>query len=566
MQLEELYHTKFNSPPGTADAHIRAVMMVEEQRFTYTFLLTEWQQAGKAVTSLWQYKPSEKLIGPVCAGIHQLAVKWLEQFGRVFEEARYAQVNINVTECGNTADAGESSLLCEEQQIPLDGAAVFYMGQDIFGMSCHRNPEEGFGGIHYNDEFILKIQSAHMEAGMLGICVDDTEVEGVHYLAYCAEAVYRLKHTTMKYLTITDFRQPFQLMEFIIKAADPDMNVEIEDYDRQKVGKRFLGVRKMHNISLEKEEELYIGDVTITRSISLQGELPEEFRLNEEHGAYLWVKVTAETLYEAYEKIREQLECTAGILNLLVKNDSFLPLYGKNQKMQGWHYPFHENVIYVGSGIYLENCDTAENMYYGGENDSKNVICLEPSIRKYLENDNELDTMFNLFADGGKQDAFLLMLRWFEAGCAAEQLDEKIIYLDMALEFAMSGEGGTSFLTARDVPETAQKELLERIAGSLEEVLEEELCKAVAGQIENTLVKNTSFISKLERFIKAEQLAVSPVEIELIKKMRKKRNAIAHGRRNVKFSKRETEKVTGIISNILLAKVYKVVRENERNR
>lgn len=567
MQLENLYHTKFNSPPGTTDAHILAVMMVEEQRRTYIFLLTEWQQAGNAVISLWQYTPAEKMIGPVCGGIHPLAVKWLEQFGRVFEEARYPQVNINIVECEDMPDTGESSLLCGARQILADGAAIFYMGQDIFGMSCHRNPEESFGGLHYNDEFTLKIQNAHMDAGMLGICVDDTEVEGVHYLAYCAEAAYRLKHTTMKYLTIKDLRQPFQLMEFIIKSADPDMNVEIQDYDRQKVGRRFLGARKIHNILLEKEEELYIGDVTITRSISLQGELPKEFQLHGEHGAYMWVKVTAETLYEAYEKIREELECAAGILNLLVKNDTFLPLYGKNQKMLGWHYPFHENIVYVGRGIYLENCDTAENMYYGGEDDRKNVIRLETSIRRYLEDDNELDAMFNLFVDGEKQDVFLLMLRWFEAGCAADELDEKIIYLDMALEFAMSGEQGTSFLAARGVTEATQKELLEQLAVNLEGILpEEELRKAVAGQIENTLVKNTSFISKLERFVKEEQLAVSPVEIELIKKMRKKRNAIAHGKRNVKFSKRETEKVTGVISNILLAKVYKVVRENERNR
>ncbi len=495
-----------------------------------------------------------------------MAVKWLKQFERVFEETRYAQMNIKILEGADMAAAGESSLMSGKQQLPAEGMAILYMGQDIFGMSCHREPGADFCGIHYNDEFTLKIQNAYMNATMLGICVDDTKVDELRYMAYCAEAVYRLKHTNMKYLSITDIRQPFQLMEFIIKSTDPDMNVEIQDYDSQKVGKRFLGVRKIQNISLEKEEELYIGDVTITRSICLQGDTPKEFLLSDEYGAYMWVKVTAETLYEAYQKIREELECAAGILNLLVKNDTVCPLYGKNSGITEWHYPFHENIVYVGQGIYLENCDTAENMYYGGSDGRKNVICPEKSVKSYLEDDNELDAMFNLFSDGEKHGAFLLMLRWFEAGCAADKPDEKIIYLDMALEFAMSGECGTSFLEARGVTNAVQTELLERIAGSIKEVLpDEELQKAVAGQIENTLVKNTNFISKLERFIKEEQLGITPAEIELVKKMRRRRNAIAHGRRNVTFSKREIEKVTGIISNILLAKVYKVVRENECN-
>lgn len=566
MQLEELYHRKLENVSDTAELRMHAVMMVAEQKQTYTFAVTERQQGEQKGFSLWQYRNDGNRMEPIGKGQQQLAIRWLEQFARVFEEARYRQVYLPVLENGQdgNAEEGAEQLLCEGQAIKTAGAAILYMGQDIFGMSCHAHTESGFGGLHYNDVFELRICNAHIRAEMLGICLDQTRIDEWNYLAYCPEVSYRLKHKNMKYLTVTELRQPFQLIEFIIRSADPDAQVEIAEYETQKVGRHFLGVRKICNLSLGEEEEFYIGDVTVTRGIHLQGKPPEEFALADTVGAYLWVKVTAETLYQAYEKIREELECAAGILNLLIKNDSVLPFYWKKQELPEWRYRFHEAIVYTGDGIYLENCDTAESFYYGGQNEKHSGVYLEKAVREYLADDNALDAMINLFTDQRKHEAFFLMLRWFTAGCAAETLEEKVIYLDMALEFAMSGERGISFLEARGMEETAQREMLETLAGSIQGLaLSKEVQEELQRQITNTLTKNTSFISKLERFIKEEQLLVSASEIELIQKMRKKRNAIAHGKRNVTFSRREAEKVTGIISNLLLAKVYKVVGKDE---
>lgn len=566
MQIEQLFQINFKYPPNTTDTRILGVLMVYEQQCAYIFLLTEWKHAGKTIRSLWQYMPSEHKIDLLHEGVQEIAMKWLKQFGRVFEKVRYDHIDIHVVESRYKEEPTVCRLMCEERRIEADAAAIFYMGQDIFGITCHSNPESSFEGLHYNDDFRLELECSEMNAGMLGICIDHMVEDGVHYMAYCSEAAYRLKRASMNYLMITDLKQPAQLMEFIIKAADPDIPVEIQDYEKQKIGKRFLGVCRIQNIVLKEEEELYIGDVTVTREVSLPGKVPKEFQLPKNRGAYMWVKVTAETLHEAYQKSKEMLDCAVGILNLLVKNDSFLPFYEKDKEMLGWRYAFHENIVFVEPGMYLENCDTAESIYFGGNRIEKNVIRIEPSIQQYLENENELDAMFNLFTDGEKHHAFLLMLRWFEAGCATDDLDEKIIYLDMALEFAMNGESGISFLESKGVDACAQKDLLNRITESIKEAqLGEELQEGIEKQIENTLVKNTNFLSKLQRFIETEELSMSDGEIELIKKMRKKRNAIAHGKRNVKFSKREAEKVTGIISNVLLAKVHKVVRMSERN-
>lgn len=41
------------------------------------------------------------------------------------------------------------------------------------------------------------------------------------------------------------------VMEFIVKSADADIAVEIQDYDKQKVGRNFIGVRLIENIILE---------------------------------------------------------------------------------------------------------------------------------------------------------------------------------------------------------------------------------------------------------------------------------------------------------------------------
>lgn len=565
MRVEDLYHTNITCPVGTRDGRIAAVMMIGKQRSIWTFVLMQWMKGEEQFVSLWQYDAQERSIGPVCRKHHDMVINWLQQFGRVFEETDYGKVQITESNDGERTDDGEIVLSGEEGEIAAKEAAIFYMEQDIFGMTCHTGGKEEFAGEHYNGEFTLKLQGRHIDAGMLGICIDDTRIEDRHYMAYCSESMYKLKRTTSRYVAV-EWGQPFQLMEFIVKMSDPELEVQIEDYDSQKVGKDFLGVMRLENIRLGAEEEIYIGDVTVTRNIDMRGEVPAEFRLWETHGAYMWTKVAAETLYEAYQKVREELECAAGILNLLVKNDSFVPLYSRNHEMMGWHYPFHENVIYTGCGIYLENCATAENLYYGGKDGRKNVIHLEDSVRRYLEDDNELDTMFNLFADGQKHQAFSLMLHWFEAGCASEDLEEKIVYLDMALEFAMNGERGASFLESRGMDETEQKGLIEQFSEVLKQAgLEENLQREIGGQIENTLMKNTNFLSKLERFIETEKVAVSPQELELIRKMRRKRNAIAHGKRNVRFSGREVEEVTGVISNILLAKVYKVVRENEHN-
>lgn len=566
MQLEDLFHTHLPSTQEASHIAILVALMIQENQYVYVFLLTEQQREKEVIRHLMQFFPECSMLGPICKGADKIAIEWLRQFGRVFKEACYDNITIVVEKEEKEAEKGQAALTYENQQLSMDGSAVLYLGQELFAMTRHSQLGSDFYGVHYHDEFTIHIGNQYIDAAMRGFCIDDTEQDGMHYLAYCAESAYQLKHTMAKKISITDIRQPFQLMEFIVKSADADIAVEIQNYDKQKVGRNFIGVRLIENIVLEQEEELYIGDVTITRAIQMQGELPEEFQLSNEYGAYMWVKVTAGTFYLAYEKAREQLECAAGILNLLIKNDSVYPFYGKSLQLSGWHLPFHSNIVYVNPGIYLENCDTAECLYYGGEENSKNIIRPEQMVRDYLEEDNELDEMFNMFADGNKHQSFLLMLRWFEAGCMADILDEKIIYLDMALEFAMNGEQGISFLAARNVEEETSRHLIEKLKQGVQEALPDtKQQKEIMQQLENTLIRNTNFMSKLERFIEQEHLQITKSELELIQKMRRKRNAIAHGKKNVKFSKRETEKVTGIISNILLAKVYKVVRESECN-
>lgn len=50
---------------------------------------------------------------------------------------------------------------------------------------------------------------------------------------------------------MADIRQPFQLLEFIVESADADIAVEIQDYDKQKEGRSFIGVRLIENIVLK---------------------------------------------------------------------------------------------------------------------------------------------------------------------------------------------------------------------------------------------------------------------------------------------------------------------------
>ena len=46
-------------------------------------------------------------------------------------------------------------------------------------------------------------------------------------------------------------REKQYVMEFIVKSADADIAVEIQDYDKQKVGRNCIGVRLIENIILE---------------------------------------------------------------------------------------------------------------------------------------------------------------------------------------------------------------------------------------------------------------------------------------------------------------------------
>lgn len=54
-----------------------------------------------------------------------------------------------------------------------------------------------------------------------------------------------------KKISMADIRQPFQLLEFIVESADADIAVEIQDYDKQKEGRSFIGVRLIENIVLK---------------------------------------------------------------------------------------------------------------------------------------------------------------------------------------------------------------------------------------------------------------------------------------------------------------------------
>lgn len=60
-----------------------------------------------------------------------------------------------------------------------------------------------------------------------------------------------MKNIMTKKISMADIRQPFQLLEFIVESADADIAVEIQDYDKQKEGRSFIGVRLIENIVLK---------------------------------------------------------------------------------------------------------------------------------------------------------------------------------------------------------------------------------------------------------------------------------------------------------------------------
>lgn len=567
IKLEELYFAPFPNGKEEAVYKIRAVLCAVEEERLRVFILTLRKRGQSEGLVLFQYLPQIKAVKTIAEENCRLAQQLLEIFERaLFLPDEEKTVELPGEKREEAEIPGKAVLICHGRQLAVKGAAIAYMGQRVCGASWEKSSPAFFKTLHHHDKFQLRLRNDFIQAETIGSCFVSTRRGDLFYHLYYNEEAYRLERTFSKYINAYQFFQPFQLMKFIAKQASPDLQMEIENYEQQKIGKSFIGVRLLRNFILEEEENIYIGDAAIAGEFPFRGEIPKGFSPENGRGAYLWLETRAEDLADAFQKLNEGLECVTGIVNLFVKNDSFMPDFWTENRVAEWHYALHENIVDMSDEIYIENCDTGEAVYYGGTDYKKNVVCLEESVKAYLEEDNSLDKMFNLFVDKTGERAFLLMLRWFQAGCAAQSGDEKIIYMDMALEFCMSGEQGIPFWKNQGIEEEKQKRLLARLEQVLEEgELSEEQQKSTKQQLRNTLIRNASFISKLECFIKKEKLDICGEELALIQKMRKKRNAIAHGKKSASLSHREMEIVTGITSRLLLAKVRKVVQKYECN-
>lgn len=139
-------------------------------------------------------------------------------------------------------------------------------------------------------------------------------------------------------------------------------------------------------------------------------------------------------------------------------------------------------------------------------------------------------------------------LRWLRLAIHSVDPITKLLDLWLSLEFAARGTGSRRF-TDEEIKSIKEQTKQIKLSGR---DLSEEQVYAIEGKLD--MLNDAPLIEKVKQFVKQNDIAFSDVEFETIRKARKKRNDIEHGKGNVEVDREELEKLQSLIERIILAR------------
>lgn len=435
----------------------------------------------------------------------------------------------------------------------------------VLGFHCSSGIDQRIY-MQLNNIDLISIASCHMLAG-IKVSIDDN-VCGTYYPlginmvnddfifnGINQETYYTLVTSPGKFRYSSEEQSPVDLLDFIYSIIGFKKIVNHPDHSSCKW---FQVVIPIEDLSIG--HDFGLGSVTFARRdnseiMRIISESDDWFGVYE---TYALVHVNEVMIFDAYQKAKKEIENAIYLLINLWRDDSPCHIHGLEHVVRSKSLKHYDTNIALTELVYLECvypqtkllCNTKlilnDNITNIDADFVDSLCCVEDFERKLMQANEEPQGIYASIFNA---------LKWIHKAWESNDSDDQVIYANTAIEFLVAREKGVPLL-AKSKRRSICEELQVSIEKHAGDVLDPDGIKKLVDKFSKACT-DTPFMAKLRSLIKRCEIPVTESEMELIGRLREKRNAIVHGKKSIEIEKRELRLVCEIVGTIALYKLRK---------
>lgn len=342
--------------------------------------------------------------------------------------------------------------------------------------------------------------------------------------------------------------KPHNLMYLILRSAGlKDENINIEGFNKTVEATYSVSIL-IKNLVIEKPFGLglikfYPPENQYEIFDNFSEQLKRELENLDEKYCWAIVHVKSNNLFDAYRLGREIILQSIDILSSVVRDDYIFDFYCIDNIISYWNRDHATPELIVSTIANINNNLSNENVTINFQN------IFEPSyldincyILKKIKQITwaELLLLKDIRMD---DDIWSLMssLKWLRRSWHADNINDKVIYISIAMEFMITGE---------QVAPVYGDKIMEQIKQKLNEIKCPNIDRILS------FIKEPSFKMKLHSMIDRLNIQVSENDLILLKKIRDERNKIIHGSRECDIDDLEIALANNIVCMMVIKKLY----------
>jgi hypothetical protein len=354
---------------------------------------------------------------------------------------------------------------------------------------------------------------------------------------------------------------PLNLVHFICRNAGlSENNINIEGHSNINEF-NFIVINKLKNIVVL--DEVGFGNCTILPPNTLDTQITdiEQYKqlFEENNNNYSYVKtcVSSKNFYDAFVSGKEEIEKTISSIMSIIRADSYLQSNTIFKEFENWYIDNLTPKPSVSNVFLIKNLFTQEQIII---NNTKlvdpNYLVLDSELVAKVQGTQWLDELLINYLDTKNDDLqpLFMSLKWIRRSWDIDNYDDKVIYAIIALEFLAANEKVKPLISKADkkvVITAALDKFKDLYQGADIDYYHDELKKTL-----DFSLADVPLFAKIESLIKRLEIPISDNDISLLRKARKVRNDIVHGRNSNQLSNTEILLVNNIVSKITFYKLY----------
>ena len=321
-----------------------------------------------------------------------------------------------------------------------------------------------------------------------------------------------------------------------------------------KMKRKYKYITVLNNFELNIDR-LLIGEIEISKNIV--GVDVTKLKADTSKFAYISTYVVADDISEAQILAFKKIHDLICFIELVEKNSCFNELYNSKDSVNLWNIKKLFIDFKISSNFYIFNILDQKQKVYGTTSNifvkNYGVIGEENEIAKYSEEISK--KIYNYDESLGK---IFNAIYWLNKGIDEINMDLNrcVIYLNIALEYCVSGEKGITLVEKYDSAKTIFEDMIEYLNNKYNDDNSiKEIIDLLKSTINSSTVKN-----RFENMLKKLGIEYTDNQFKNYNKIRDARNDIIHGRKKV-----DIEKIDIIQFYMFLSKVmfYKVMGEQK---